>query len=190
MIAFNTIQGRRFTTSLDELAVLLKRADAQVRSNRQLLTAATKVANPGRGSGRDNHNRNGGGGGRIPRKDRSAAADSKREPGEVAAPPSGRKKECSRCAQWNERAKNTHWTSECMAFEADGTRKARRGNGEDRRGGDRNKNKRYNNAIAELGALKKKYKKQKKMHKKARKKRRRERGGGYSSSDSSDSDSD
>ena len=77
-----------------------------------------------------------------------------------------------------------------MAFEADGTRKARRGNGEDRRGGDRNKNKRYNNAIAELGALKKKYKKQKKMHKKARKKRRRERGGGYSSSDSSDSDSD
>ena len=150
-IAFNAIQGRRFTTSLDELTVLLKRADAQVRSNRQLLTAATKVANAGRGTGGNHQNRNGGDGGRIPRKDRSAAAEPKREPGKVDAPTSGKKKECSRCAQWNERAKNTHWTSECMAFEADSTRKARRGNGEDRRGGDRNKNKRYNNAIAELG---------------------------------------
>ena len=75
-----------------------------------------------------------------------------------------------------------------MAFEANSTRKARRGNGEDTRGGDR-KNKCYNNAIQELGELKKKYKKQKKKHKKAQKKRRRSGGSSYSSSDSSDSDS-
>ena len=187
-IVFNAIQGRKFTTSLDELTILLKRADAQVRSNRQLLNAATKVANGGRGSGRDNQNRTGGGGGRIPRRDRNATAGTNREPGEINAHTSGKKKECSRCAEHNPRAKNTHWTSECMAFEANGTRKARRGNGEDTRGGDR-KNKRYNNAIQELGELKKKYKKQKKKHKKAQKKRRRSGGSSYSSSDSSDSDS-
>ena len=55
--------------------------------------------------------------------------------------------------------KKTHWTDQCMAFEANGTRKARRGNGEERRRGGRDKNKRYNNAISELGELKKRYKK-------------------------------
>ena len=76
-----------------------------------------------------------------------------------------------------------------MTFQADGTRKERRGNGDNKRKGAPRGNNRYSNAITEISELKKKLKVQKKKHKKTKKKYRRKTGE-YSSSDDSDSDSD
>ena len=111
----------------------------------------------------------------------------RRNPSRTLARVPKRKKECERCAQWKPHIKNTHWTSECKIYEADGSLKPRGGGG--KRGGVKSQ-KKYNNALSQVKQLKEQLKEQKKKHKKSRRKRRLRSGGCSSSSSSDSSDSD
>ena len=168
---YNASHGTTFACELEPLARLLKRSAEAVQSNRNMLNQFKRVANG------NEYNK------QIPKKKARFADRDKKEPGEVARSGSKKKKECERCAQWKPHIKNTHWTSECKIYEADGSLKPRGGGG--KRGGVKSQ-KKYNNALSQVKQLKEQLKEQKKKHKKSRRKRRR-RSGGYSSSSSSDS---